>query len=340
MRREIRRSNAEKTWRNTTVDEAGRKEQLTTTQHKPVSKTLTHEHSREAKQYASTKVNVTSRHLTSRKVQHPQPNVNTCQSTSSHRATAEGLQDQQSRASTTCELLYYKRRNLFIITWMSEGTHHHRPPIANQSFVLSESARWAIARLSEPPRIELDSVRRNIETQYPKSEIESPNVIVKREFPFNNIDESLLVTEPTDSTDEVRRVDKQLRSRISRTPSNVSLQWEFSLTSYESDTFDSEEVYRHLRGEMSVARIPTEYTLPNIATNADLDVPRQIPPARAANRGYGTNTTNIEARRNGPYRDIGLVAWNAYGNAHGIALLTWASTASGKHQPERPPAEK
>jgi len=155
---------------------------------------------------------------------------------------------------------------------MSEETNP-RPPIAYRSFVLSESARRATARLSEPPRIELDSVRRNIETQYPRNEIESPNVVVECEFPFNNVDESLLVTEPTDSTDEIRREER--RPRISRTPSNVSLRRKFSLTSYESDTFDSEEIYRHLKGEMSVARTLPEYALTNIATNADQDVPHQ-----------------------------------------------------------------
>jgi len=83
------------------------------------------------------------------------------------------------------------------------------------------------------------------------------------------------VTEPTDSTDEIRREDRRPRPRISRTPSNVSLRREFSPTSYESETFDPEEVYRHLRGEMSVARTPPEYTLPGAATDGDQDVPRQ-----------------------------------------------------------------
>jgi len=141
---------------------------------------------------------------------------------------------------------------------MSAGTNS-RSPIANRSFVLSESARRATARLSEPPRVELDSVRRNIEPQYPR-EVESPNVVVEREFPFNNVDESLLVTEPTDSTNEIRREERQPRPRVSRTPSNVSLRREFSLTSYESDTF---------------ARSPPEYALPIMATTADQDVPRQ-----------------------------------------------------------------
>jgi len=97
------------------------------------------------------------------------------------------------------------------------------PRIANRSFVLSESARRATARLSETPRTELNSVRRNMEAQYMRSAIESLNVVVEREFLSNNIDENLLVTEPTDSTDEVRREDRQPRSCISRTPSNISL---------------------------------------------------------------------------------------------------------------------
>jgi len=157
---------------------------------------------------------------------------------------------------------------------MSAGTNP-RPPIANRSFVLSESARRATARLSEPPRAELDRERRNIETQYPGNETGSSNVVVEREFPFNNIDESLIVTEPTDSTDEIRRDERRPRPRISRTPSNVSLRREFSLTSYESDIFDPEEIYRHLRGEMSVTRTPPEYALSNAAADADQDIPRQ-----------------------------------------------------------------
>jgi len=154
---------------------------------------------------------------------------------------------------------------------MSEGATPP-PPIANRSFVLSESARRATTRLSEPPRITLDSVRRDIETQNPR-EAESPNVVVEREFSFRNVDASLLVTERTDSTDETRREERRPRPRISRTPSNVSLRREFSLTSYESDTFDPEEIYRHLRGEMAIARTPPEYMNP--ATDADQDVPRQ-----------------------------------------------------------------
>jgi len=182
---------------------------------------------------------------------------------------------------------------------MSSGTNHPGSPIANPSFVLSESARRATARLSENPRTEVECVRRNLEPRYPR-EVESPNVVVEREFPFNNLDESLLVTEPTDPDSEVRREERQPRPRISRTPSNISLRREFSLTSYESEIFDPEEVYRHLRGEMSVARTPPEYTLTNAAADdADLDIPRQAA-RRLEQQVADTGRTRRPPRREEP----------------------------------------
>jgi len=60
---------------------------------------------------------------------------------------------------------------------MSAGTNHPGPPIANRSFVLSELARRATVKLSETPRTELDSVRRNLESQYPRRVVKSPNLI-------------------------------------------------------------------------------------------------------------------------------------------------------------------
>jgi len=59
-------------------------------------------------------------------------------------------------------------------------------------------------------------------------------------------------------------------------PSNVSLRREFSLTSYESDIFDPEEIYRHLRDEMSVTRTPSEHAAANATTDADHDIPLQV----------------------------------------------------------------
>jgi len=178
---------------------------------------------------------------------------------------------------------------------MSEGTNP-RPPIANRSFVLSDSARRATARLSEPPRVELDRVRRNIESQYPGREVESTNVVIEREFPFNNVDESLLVTESTDSTNEIRREERRPRPRISRTPSNVSLRREFSSSRIR--------VAKHCRrrgpGRTAAGRA-------------------QI---RAANDGYRPYTTSTETRRNGPHRDIRTITGNAHRDAYGIALVT------------------
>jgi len=136
----------------------------------------------------------------------------------------------------------------------------------------------------------------------------------------------LCYCEPTDSG----REDRQPRPRISRTPSNVSLRREFSLTSYESETFDPEEVYEHLRGEMSVTRIPPKYIYFN--KYCQRRGPRRTASgytqARSANceYGYGTNIMSTEMWRNGPHH-IRVIAWNAFGNA----WIIWASKASGKY---------
>jgi len=157
---------------------------------------------------------------------------------------------------------------------MSEGTNHLRPPIANRSWLLSETAQRP-ARLSATPQARIDSVRENLKARYSiEREVESSeNVVTKREFPFTNFDESLFMTNSTDPIDEIRRETRRPRPYISRTPSNVSLHREFSLTSYESDIFDPEEIYRHLKGKMSVARTPPEHTMsvPVIARMAITD---------------------------------------------------------------------
>jgi len=131
---------------------------------------------------------------------------------------------------------------------MSEGTNHLRPPIANRSWLLSEPAQRA-AGLSAIPQARIDSVRENLGARYStEREVESSeNVVTEREFPFTNFDESLFVTNLTDLTDEILRETRRPRPYISRTPSNISLRRKFSLTSYESDIFDPEEMYRHLR---------------------------------------------------------------------------------------------
>jgi len=173
---------------------------------------------------------------------------------------------------------------------MSEGTNHSRSPIANQSWLFSESAQQT--RLSATPQASIDNVRENLEARHlAEREVESSeNVVTEREFPFTNFDESLFVTNQTDPTDEIRRENRRLRPYISRTPSNISLHREFSLTSYESDIFDPEEIYQHLRGEMSVTRTPPENAM---SIPVDMDTEMSIP-LQAAHR---LEQQNMEASR-------------------------------------------
>jgi len=129
---------------------------------------------------------------------------------------------------------YVSPKNLLyeIIAWMLEGTNHLRSPIANLSWLFSESAQRA-ARLSATLQARIDSIRENLEARYStKREVESSeNVVTEREFPFTNFDESLFVTNPTN---KIWRETRRPRPYI-RMPSNVSLRREFSLTSYESN---------------------------------------------------------------------------------------------------------
>jgi len=84
------------------------------------------------------------------------------------------------------------------------------------------------------------------------------------------------VTNPTDTTDEIRRETRRPRPYKSRTPSDISLHREFLLTSYESDIFDPEEIYRHLRSEISVTRTPPEHTISiPVYTNTEMSIPLQ-----------------------------------------------------------------
>ncbi|XP_029675231.1 uncharacterized protein LOC115242830 [Formica exsecta] len=91
----------------------------------------------------------------------------------------------------------------------------------------------------------------------------SENVVTEREFPFNNLDESLLPRNMTDPTDNTPRETRRTRPYISRTPSRVSLRREFSLTSYESDLFDPEEIYSQQENNMAESRNPQERTPAN-----------------------------------------------------------------------------
>ncbi|XP_024892140.1 uncharacterized protein LOC112467669 [Temnothorax curvispinosus] len=98
----------------------------------------------------------------------------------------------------------------------------------------------------------LDNVRVALETRHSDSETELlENVVTEREFPFGEIDEGLFSNDPIDRTDEKPR---RSRPYVSRTPSRVSSRREFSLTSYESDTFDPSEYYRENGGETRMER--------------------------------------------------------------------------------------
>ncbi|XP_070159225.1 uncharacterized protein [Polyergus mexicanus] len=151
---------------------------------------------------------------------------------------------------------------------MSEGSNIPKP-IANRSWLLSEPARRAI-KLSLAPRENSYNVRKNLETQYSsESEPELPeNVVTEREFPFNNFDESLFPRNTTDPTDDTQRETRRTRPYISRTPSRVSLRREFSLTSYESDLFDPEEIYSQQESNMAESRNPRENTPANLPQSA------------------------------------------------------------------------
>jgi len=256
---------------------------------KPVSNPISyaiiickHERSREAKQYVRDQE------------QRNEPPSNRW-------GTAKG---QRTSAPATCERHYCKRRNLnFIIAWMSMETNYPGPPTANRSFVLSESTKRVTARLSETSRAELDSVRRDLESQYPRREVESPNVVVEREFLFNNIDESLLVTEPTDPTTKVRR-NKQ--PRISRTSSNIVTTEILSDLLRERDFRSRRSVSAPEKRDVGNAHSSRIYVNKRCCWCG----PRYTSPGhtqtRAANHWYGMNAST-ETWRDGPHRHIRII---------------------------------
>jgi len=84
---------------------------------------------------------------------------------------------------------------------MSERTNHLRLPIANRSWLLSESAQRS-ARLSTTPQARIDSVRENLEARY----LIEREIIRKRRHRvrISIFGESLFVANPTDPTDGIR----------------------------------------------------------------------------------------------------------------------------------------
>lgn len=123
----------------------------------------------------------------------------------------------------------------------------------NNSFLHSERRQRTLQRLSltlESARRLRDSFCKKLEDEYSsESDIELPgHIVTEREFPFASADESLLKINTTDPTADFvtdkqnPEPNKRLISYISRTLSRVSSQGEFSLTSYDSDLFDPNEI--------------------------------------------------------------------------------------------------
>lgn len=128
---------------------------------------------------------------------------------------------------------------------MSEGPETPQQPIANKSWLFSDSAERAIKIL--PLTLEnLETVRIKLEEHYSsESDSELPtHVITEREFPFDTFDESLFAKGKTDIDIENKN---KIKVRVSRTPSNISQRGEFSLTSYDSSIFDPSEYQNMLR---------------------------------------------------------------------------------------------
>src|SRR5580765_4664116 len=152
---------------------------------------------------------------------------------------------------------------------MSEGNNVPKPPIANRSWLHSEPARLTLRALQTPRN--LDSARRNLESQYSSDSEPEPlpeNVVSEHDFPFTSFDASLIAHNATDHNHENQNETRRTRPYISRTPSRVSLRREFSLTSYESDTFDPEEIYQLQGNNMPAPHTPLEQAGANVHPTA------------------------------------------------------------------------
>jgi len=139
---------------------------------------------------------------------------------------------------------------------MSDGaTDRRRPVERNTSWLNSEPARRA-ARPTPLNPIQVieqavsENVRRSLEAYYssessPEPELH-PNVNIEREFPFDDIDPSIL--NPNEQNDDTLRPTYARSENTEQTESRVSHRREFSLTSYDSSIFDPEEIYAHIQG--------------------------------------------------------------------------------------------
>ena len=154
---------------------------------------------------------------------------------------------------------------------MSEGESGRGPPRENlNSWLYSEPARRALrpsplspvhvlaGRVEQAVRDISDSMRRNLATNYSSESSpepgEHPNIVIEREFPFDDIDVSLL---PGPSrTDQNYLQPTNARTDISDSDISVTRRREFSLTSYDSSVFDPEEYYTANRNTRDMATQP------------------------------------------------------------------------------------
>ena len=129
-------------------------------------------------------------------------------------------------------------------------------PIRNESWLFSRAAARSIHyrelelawRAAQALREDRDNDRRALGRLLDGDSELPEHVIREREFPFGALDASLFSTDAVDVTRR-DRVDRRTRPYVSRTPSRVSSRGEFSLTSYDSDIFNPEEIFE--RYEMS-----------------------------------------------------------------------------------------
>jgi len=137
---------------------------------------------------------------------------------------------------------------------MSDGEiDRHRLVERNTSWLHSEPARrtrrptpLSPIRIVEQAVIDIrESVRRNLEAYYssessPEPELH-PNINIEREFPFDDIDPSIINHNGRDE-DEIHPTYARSEN-TERTESRVSHRGEFSLTSYDSSVFNPEEIH-------------------------------------------------------------------------------------------------
>ena len=181
-------------------------------------------------------------------------------------------------------------------------------PVRNTSWLHSEPA-WRARRISPVSPVRIveeavrdirDSVRRNLETRYssdssPEPELH-PNIIIECEFPFDEVNDSLI----HNHTDENRLHPGRTHTlSISSAPSRLTNRGEFSLTSYDSSIFDPQEYYTTERNpsQQAMAQQNTpreennrEKQITNDEINAEINHLREITPRNSA----PDNQINIE----------------------------------------------